>query len=144
MSVSAILAPLFVQVGLTFVLLFWMGRSRIAVLRSGGVKVKDIALGERVWPVKVQQVANAFHNQFELPILFYGLVALALITRKADLAFVVMAWIFVATRLVHAYIFTTSNRVSQRFMAFLAGAVILMLMWILFAVRIFFSEAGVA
>jgi hypothetical protein len=144
MSVSAILAPLFVQVGLTFVLLFWMGRSRIAVLRSGGVKVKDIALGERVWPVKVQQVANAFHNQFELPILFYGLVALALITRKADLAFVVMAWIFVATRLVHAYIFTTSNRVSQRFMAFLAGAVILMLMWILFAVRIFFAEAGVA
>ncbi len=144
MSVSAILAPLFVQVGLTFVLLFWMGRSRIAVLRSGGVKVKDIALGERVWPVKVQQVANAFHNQFELPILFYGLVALALITRKADLAFVVMAWIFVATRLVHAYIFTTSNRVSQRFMAFLAGAVILMLMWILFALRIFFSEAGVA
>jgi hypothetical protein len=144
MSISAILAPLFVQVGLTFVLLFWMGRSRIAVLRSGGVKVKDIALGERVWPVKVQQVANAFHNQFELPILFYGLVALALITRKADLAFVVMAWIFVATRLVHAYIFTTSNRVSQRFMAFLAGAVILMLMWILFAVRIFFSEAGVA
>ena len=144
MSVSAILAPLFVQVGLTFVLLFWMGRSRIAVLRSGGVKVKDIALGERVWPVKVQQVANAFHNQFELPILFYGLVALALITRKADLAFVVMAWIFVATRLVHAYIFTTSNRVSQRFMAFLAGAVILMLMWILFGVRIFFSEARVA
>ncbi len=144
MSISAILAPLFVQVGLTFVLLFWMGRSRIAVLRSGGVKVKDIALGERVWPVKVQQVANAFHNQFELPILFYGLVALALITRKADLAFVVMAWIFVATRLVHAYIFTTSNRVSQRFMAFLAGAVILMLMWILFAVRIFFAEAGVA
>jgi hypothetical protein len=144
MSISAILAPLFVQVGLTFVLLFWMGRSRVAVLRSGGVKVKDIALGERVWPVKVQQVANAFHNQFELPILFYGLVALALITRKADLAFVVMAWIFVATRLVHAYIHTTSNRVPQRFMAFLAGVVILMLMWILFAVRIFFSEAGVA
>jgi hypothetical protein len=144
MSVSAILAPLFVQVGLTFFLLIWMGRSRIAVLRSGAVKVKDIALGERLWPAKVQQVANAFHNQFELPVLFYVLTALALVTRKADLAFVVMAWMFVASRLVHAYIFTTSNRVSQRFMVFLVGAVILMLMWILFAVRVFFAEVGVA
>jgi hypothetical protein len=144
MSVSAILAPLFVQVGLTCFLLIWMGRSRIAVLRSGAVKVKDIALGERLWPAKVQQVANAFHNQFELPVLFYVLTALALVTRKADLAFVVMAWMFVASRLVHAYIFTTSNRVSQRFMVFLVGAVILMLMWILFAVRVFFAEVGVA
>jgi hypothetical protein len=144
MSISAILAPLFLQVALTFAVLFWMGRSRVALLRSGEVKVGDIALGERRWPPKVQQVANAYHNQFEVPILFLVLTALALITRKADLAFVVMAWIFVASRLVHAYIFTTSNRVSQRFMAFLVGVVILMLMWILFAVRIFFSEIGVA
>jgi hypothetical protein len=144
MTVSAILAPLFVQVALTFVLLFWMGRSRVALLRSGEVKVGDIALGERRWPPKVQQVANAYHNQFEVPVLFFALTALALVTRKADLAFVVMAWIFVASRLVHAYIFTTSNRVSQRFMAFLVGVVILVLMWILFAVRIFFSEVGVA
>ena len=144
MTVAAILAPLFVQIALTFVLLFWMGRSRVALLRSGEVKVGDIALGERRWPPKVQQVANAYHNQFEVPVLFFALTALALVTRKADLAFVVMAWIFVASRLVHAYIFTTSNRVSQRFMAFLVGVVILVLMWILFAVRIFFSEVGVA
>ncbi len=143
MSVSAILAPVFIQVGLTFFLLFWMGRSRIALLRSGAMKVRDIALGERTWPARTQQVVNAFHNQFEMPVLFYALVGLALVTRKADLAFVVMAWIYVATRLVHAYIHTTSNRVSQRFMAFLVGAVILLLMWILFAVRIFFSEVGV-
>ena len=142
MSISAILAPLFVQVALTFVLLFWMGRSRVALLRSGEVKVRDIALGERQWPTKVQQAANAYHNQFEVPALFYMLTVLALVTRKADLAFVVMAWIFVASRLVHAYIHTTSNRVPQRFMAFLVGVVILVLMWILFAVRIFFSEIG--
>ncbi|HLM38613.1 MAG TPA: MAPEG family protein, partial [Microvirga sp.] len=99
MSISAILAPLFVQVALTFVLLFWMGRSRVALLRSGEVKVRDIALGERQWHTKVQQAANAYHNQFEVPALFYALTALALVTRKADLAFVVMAWIFVASRL---------------------------------------------
>ena len=142
MSVTAILLPVFVQIGLTFVLLFWMGRSRIAVIRTGDVKVGDIALGERNWPTRTQQIANTFQNQFELPILFYALVALALITRKADLLFVAMSWLFVTTRLVHAGIYTTSNRVQQRFTVFLIGALILMLMWILFAMRIFAAEAG--
>ena len=139
MSISAILAPLFVQVGLTVVLLFWMGRSRIAVLRSGGVKVKDIALGERAWPAQVTQVSNTYMNQFEVPVLFYALVAFALITQKADFLFVAMAWIFVLSRLVHAYVYTTTNHIQRRFAAFLVGSIVLMLMWIVFAVRILLS-----
>jgi hypothetical protein len=143
MSVTAVLLPVFVQVALTFVLLFWMGRSRLARIKSGDVKVRDIALGERNWPAQTQQIANTYHNQFELPVLFYALVALALITRKADLVFVVMSWLYVTTRLVHAFIYTTSNRVAWRFQLFLIGALILMLMWIIFALRIFSAEAGI-
>lgn len=140
MSVTAILLPVFVQVGLTFVLLFWMGRSRLAHIRAGEVRVKDIALGERNWPARAQQIANSYQSQFELPVLFYALVAFAIMTRKADIAMVVMAWMFVAARLVHAYIHTTSNKVAWRFQAFLVGSLILMLMWIVFVLRIFFAE----
>ena len=141
MSIPAVLAPLFVQVALTFVLLFWMGRERFASVRAGQVRVKEIALGERNWPARVQQIANTFHNQFEVPMLFYALVALALLTRQADLLFVLMAWIFVAARLVHAYIYTTSNVVIRRFQAFMAGTTVLMLMWVIFAVRVLFLGA---
>ncbi|HST94442.1 MAG TPA: MAPEG family protein, partial [Microvirga sp.] len=74
---------------------------------------------------------------------FYALVALALITRKADMLFVVMSWMFVVSRLVHAAIHVTSNKLSLRFMAFLVGVLILAAMWIIFAVRIFAAEAGV-
>lgn len=143
MSITAVLLPVFVQVGLTFVLLFWMGRSRVSVIRTGDVKIKDIALGERSWPKRTQQVSNAFHNQLELPVLFYVLVVLALITRKADTAFVVMSWLFVASRVVHAYVHTTSNRVNLRFQLFLIGALILMLNWILFILRVIFADLGV-
>jgi hypothetical protein len=143
MSISAVILPVLVQVGLTFILLFWMGRSRLATLKSGELKVKEIALGERVWPKRILQVQNSYHNQFELPVLFYALVALALITRKADMLFVVMSWMFVVSRLVHAAIHVTSNKVSLRFMAFLVGVLILAAMWIIFAVRIFAAEAGV-
>ncbi|NIX77681.1 MAPEG family protein [Microvirga terricola] len=143
MSVPAILAPVFAQVALTFVLMFWMGRSRVAHIRAGDVKIKEIALGERNWPTQAQQVTNAYGNQFETPVLFYVLVILALVTRKADLAFVVMSWVYVVSRMAHAYIHTTSNRVTKRFQVFLVGALILVLMWVLFAVRVFFAEVGV-
>ena len=56
--------------------------------------------------------------------------------RKADILFVVMAWLFVVSRIVHAFIHVTSNHVGQRFAAFLVGAVILALMWIIFMARI--------
>jgi hypothetical protein len=143
MSITAILLPVFVLVGLTFILLLMTGNRRFASLRSGEVKVGDIALGERNWPKRALQLQNAFHNQFEMPVLFYLLVAFALITRKADMLFVVMSWMFVVSRLVHAFIHTTSNKVMWRFQAFAVGVLILAIMWVIFAIRIFAAESGV-
>ncbi len=141
MSVAAILLPVFVQVALTFVLLMRLGSGRLRTLKAGKTKVRDIALGESNWPADVTQVGNCFNNQFQLPLLFYVLTALALVLRKADLLFVIMAWIFVVTRLVHAGIHVTSNNVNQRFAAYTAGMGVLMLMWAIFAVRILFGFA---
>jgi hypothetical protein len=135
-TVPDVLAPLFVQVLLTFGLLLWMGGRRLAVVRASAVRRQDVSLGQKAWPERAQQVSNAFSNQFELPILFYVLVALALFTRKADLLFVVLSWVFVVTRIVHAGIYATVNDVPKRFGAFLAGALVLMLMWAIFAARI--------
>ena len=143
MSITAILLPVFVQVALTFFLLIWTGRSRIALLRQGEVKLGEVALGEKNWPKPAQQISNAYENQFELPMLFFVLVALALITRKADIVFVVMSWMFVVTRLFHAGIHVTSNRMQQRFTVFLIGFLILLLMWIVYAMRIVAAEAGI-
>jgi hypothetical protein len=136
MTYPAILLPLFVQVGLTFVLLLWLATRRTGALRRGEVRAEDVALRQRAWPARTEQVANAFASQLELPLLFYVLVILALITRKADLLFVVMSWMFVATRLVHAFIHTGSNVVRVRGPVFGAGVAILLIMWIIFAIRI--------
>ena len=136
MSIRVILAPLFVQVALTLVMLFWMGFARMGALRRGEAKIGAIALGQSNWPVKVQLISNCYLNQFQLPVLFYVLTTFAVLTRQADMLFVVLAWLFVATRLVHAYIHTTTNFVPRRFYAFLAGAIVLLVMWIVFAARI--------
>ncbi|MEZ5765835.1 MAG: MAPEG family protein [Xanthobacteraceae bacterium] len=136
MSVAEVLLPVFVHVLLVFVLLFWMGKERRGALVSREVHLRDIALGEPNWPTKATQLANCLKNQFEFPVLFYVLVALALPLRQADLLFVLLSWVFVVTRYAHAGIFVTSNNVKQRSLAFSAGVIVLLVMWIVFALKI--------
>ena len=136
MSVTEVLLPVFVLVALTFILLFWMGKERRGALVSREVQMRDIALDEPNWPQQATQLGNCLKNQFEFPVLFYVLVALALPLRQADLLFVLLSWVFVVTRYAHAGIFVSSNNVKHRSLAFFAGVVILMMMWILFAAKI--------
>ncbi len=123
MTIQMVLLPVFVQVALTFALLFWMGSVRVASIRRRELRVGDIALGQPNWPPPVQQISgHRYHNQWQLPVLFFVLVALAWITRKADVLFVVMSWLFVLSRIVHAAIHTRSNHVGRRFAAFVLAA----------------------
>jgi hypothetical protein len=137
MSVPMVLLPVFVLVGLTFFLLFMMAGARTRSLTSGEVKFKDVALGQN-WPDRAAQVGNSFNNQFQLPLLFYVLVAIALPLRHADLVFVLLSWVFVVTRFAHAGIFVTSNNVKHRSLAWFAGVLVLLAMWLYFALRILF------
>ncbi|WP_020178988.1 MAPEG family protein [Methylopila sp. M107] len=141
MTVQAILAPLFAQVLLTFVLLVWMARERLLAARSGAVKGSGGSVRKIDWPEKAQKVSDCFHNQLELPVLFYVVVTLALITRQADLLFVCLSWVFVVTRLAHAIEHTGSNRLKVRFGAFAAGFVVLFGLWFYFAFKLYLVHA---
>jgi hypothetical protein len=136
MTVAEFLLPVFVLVFMTFVLVLMTGLNRVSSLRSGEVKPDDIALGQQNWPKKITQYGNAFKNQLELPVLFYLLIAFILITRVGDFLLLVLAWVFVILRIAHAYIHTTSNIVLLRGRVYGAGLVVLLAMWIIFAVKI--------
>jgi hypothetical protein len=136
MSVQMILLPLFVQVLLTFVIAFHLAIQRRKALTGRQTRWQDIALREPNWPKRTMQAGFSFANQFELPVLFYVLTILALITKQADLPFVVMAWIVVVSRLVHAYVHLTSNYVPMRGIWFAVGCAVLFIMWVIYIVRI--------
>jgi hypothetical protein len=136
MSLQAVLLPLFVEVILTFVLMLRMGALRQGDFRSGVVKGQDVALREPRWPQRTTQAANAFSNQFELPVLFYVLTILAWDTRHAGILFVVLAWVFVICRVLQAYVHTTSNVYRLRSTFFSIGAVVLMIMWALYIIEV--------
>jgi len=136
MSVQSVLLPVFVLVVLTLALLVGMVGTRRRALVGGETKIRDIALGQQNWPVRATQIGNCYRNQFELPLLFYALIAIALPLRHVDLFMVLMSWVFVVTRLIHAGIFVTSNDLQRRFLAWLSGVLVLFAMWIYFALRI--------
>lgn len=136
MSIQFVLLPLFIEVLLTFGVMFGMMYFRTSSLQHGETRLKDIALREPNWPVRATQFGYAFANQFELPVLFYVLTILEIVTRHADLLFVLLAWIFVLTRVLQAWVHVTNNNVRVRGAFYGVGAIILVIMWVIYIVRI--------
>lgn len=136
MLVQAILLPLFAQVLLVFAVGIVMAKRRRDAFMSG-THFRDIALREPNWPKPALQAQYAYANLFEMPVLFYVVVILAIVTRHADMVMVALAWIFVAFRLLQAYVHVTSNQVRYRGMMFGLGTLALMIMWAWLAIAIF-------
>jgi hypothetical protein len=136
MSVQAILLPLFVEVILTFALGIHLAVMRARDFKSGLARHDNIALRETNWSKSTLQVTYSFSNQFELPVLFYVLTILEYVTHLAGIVFVVLAWMFVIFRILHAYIHVTSNNVRLRGPLYGIGAMVLIVMWLIYIVEV--------
>ena len=133
MSLFIILLPLFTQVALTFILLFWLQGARRGAVMRREIKLAGSGI---IWPERVSRLDQAYTSQTELPILFYVLVVFAVFARRADYLFVALAWVFVGFRFIHAYCILFENGPARRFYAFLVGAVVLAAMWVLFVISL--------
>ncbi|GGH17999.1 hypothetical protein GCM10007036_19880 [Alsobacter metallidurans] len=131
-----LLYPVLAQVLLTFVVLFATGSARFKALRERRVKIGAIAVANEGWPEDVRKFSNNYANQFETPVLFYVLCGIAIFIRATDILMLVLAWLFVVTRVLHAFIHTGSNDVQTRFRVFLAGVAVLIIMWALIVLRL--------
>jgi hypothetical protein len=138
MKPTAILFPVIAQVALTLGVLVAMGPARAQSMRENGQKLTDddVRIGQNTWSTQAVKVSKNYANQFELPVLFYAVVAFALITSAVDLLMVGLAWIFVLSRVAHTAIHIGPNVVMWRGTAFLVGFVALVLMWLKLTVHI--------
>ncbi len=136
MTTQAILPPLFVEVILTFLLLFWLAPLRARDFNAGISRPDNIALREPNWSPLALQVGYSYNNQFELPVLFYVLTILAYVTHLAGLLFVVLAWIFVIFRILQAYVHVTNNNVRVRGAFFGVAAIALAINWAIYIIDV--------
>jgi hypothetical protein len=122
----------------TGVVLFLTGGRRFLAVRAGRVSRQAFRLGESgEVPVDVAVFNRNLMNLLEMPLLFYVACLAYYVTRKVDLGVTVLAWSYVALRLVHSGIHLTSNRVGPRLAVFAVSNVVLMTLWIRFVARVF-------
>ncbi len=107
-----------------------LGRGRIAALKAGEYRMRDIATDRSRYPERLHKLANNVGNQFETPVLFLAAIAIALTAGLAGTVLAVLAWAWLASRAVHMGIHVGRNDVRQRFYAFGAGCLILLAMWV--------------
>ena len=131
-----LLLPVFVQFALTIYVLMRMGQGRVRAVRSGQVKRSEVDT-KSAYSETVQKLSNNYQSQFELPVLFYVVLAFALATERVDFVLIGLAWAFAGARLAHSFVHTGSNRIVTRFRVFVAGLVFLVGMWAWFGLRLF-------
>ncbi len=74
--------------------------------------------------------SDNLRNLFEMPVLYFALVPLMLITQHANPVQVVLAWVFVGFRAAHSVIHIGPKAVQARFIVYLLSVVVLSAMWI--------------
>ncbi|MCO6392032.1 hypothetical protein GTW25_13430 [Aliihoeflea aestuarii] len=135
MNQVAIFWPMIAHAVLVFGIYFLMFFRRKAAVQAGSTTVSQFRENTKEPPESLF-VRNNLANQFELPVLFH-VVCLALYAVQAvDVVAVVLSWLFVASRYIHAFIHMTSNRIRYRQPAFSAGFLILGILWVWLAIAI--------
>jgi len=84
----------------------------------------------------VEMSGNNLANLFEIPVLYFALVPLLMLTNHADGFQVVLAWLYVLLRGLHSLIHIGSRQVNPRFIVYLASCVVLFAMWAGFAIHL--------
>ena len=131
--------PMIAHVALVYILYMLLGYRRRKLVEAGKVRGSNYR-ENRDEPVESLVVKNCLANQFELPVLFYACCVLLYITEADNLPAVVLAWIFVALRYMHAFVHVTSNNLRYRSPLFAAGYVVLGAMWLWLAVWMTFPN----
>jgi hypothetical protein len=103
-------------------------RVKVRENRAGRVNRERWTMHEDAWPDTVHQVNNNLRNQFELPVLFYVVCVILWQLDAVGVVALVTAWLFVLSRLAHAWIHLTTNRMRHRARAFQAGWYLLFFM----------------
>ncbi len=136
MEQTAIIWPVFALVFLTFGIGIWLGKLRLLAVKKGDLNPRyyELNRGGRV-PEYLAKVSHNYDNLLALPILFYVISIMLFVTSKVEIAQLVLAWVFVASRYVHSYIHTTYNNVRHRMRVFMIGVVTLISMWCLYFLR---------
>jgi hypothetical protein len=130
MGDNAIFLPAVAMAVLTFVVWWRMYATRIAQMKREGIHPQAVATSaQAAAKLTDSRAADNFRNLFELPVLFYLALVVAAQAQLSTTAVLVLAWVFVALRVVHSWIQCTYNKVMHRFYVYVTGGMVMWTLW---------------
>lgn len=136
MSKDLIFLPVLMQVLLTikqYILLLIAKKKAVA---AEEVDLERRGLYDDAWPVSVIKINNSIRSQYEIPVLFYIVIGVLWALNAVGPIVHALAWVFVLSRVAHAYIHTGSNFVPHRLRFFSLGIYAVILLVILAIYRL--------
>lgn len=127
MKDAAILYPVFALAAWTFLVLMRLAATRF----RSELTPFDFALGESEQvPMKARLANRNYQNLLELPVLFYVVCLLLYVGNAASGTAVLLAWAYVALRVLHSLVHLSYNNVMHRFAFFALSNFCLFALWI--------------
>jgi len=136
MNSNQIFLPVLFQILITVAGFLLLGVRKAKAVKSNDVDMEKAALDNDAWPDYVLMVSNNIRNQFQVPVLFYVLCILFYSIDAVSTTVLYLAWAFVISRAIHAYIHMSSNFVPARFTVFTIGFVIMIVMLVFAAIAL--------
>ena len=122
------LTPVLALILWTFVIWAWMYKRRIpammAITRNTQEFIDNPKLKEKI-PPRARWAADNYNHLHEQPVIFYALMFYLNEIGLVKPWLLVLAWIYVATRILHSLVQVSSNKVMLRFPLFAVGTLIL-------------------
>ena len=139
MQDNIIFIPVFLMVLLTAMVWARMLQVRVAAMKQIRLHPEKMKSqqAKSLLPETANIPAENFINIFEVPVLFYVLVGFMLIVDQVSNFSIFAAFLFVFLRYIHSFIALTYNKVTQRFLVYVLGSLVLWVMWGHFAFQLF-------
>ncbi len=145
---AQILAPAAILVLWSIIMLFWMAGTRLPAIKKSGSGLSEAKPGGRgqdlegVIPDKVNWKAHNYAHLMEQPTIFYATVVILAIAGAGSWD-VLLAWVYVALRIVHSIWQATVNKVNIRFLLFLISTIALLILAIRAVMATLLADPGV-
>lgn len=127
---NTMMTPMLALVVWTLVMWVWLYAMRIPAMQKAKIDASRLKGPEthdefnRI-PPHVHWPAQNYNHLFEQPVIFYAICVYSFLVGVADDLNVWLAWGYVALRVVHSLIQSTTNYVPARFMVFTLSSIVL-------------------
>ena len=133
MNVHPLLQPVVALLAWSAIMFLWMYATRIPAMIKAGVDLKNKVGGQgkdldAILPPEVQWKSHNYNHLMEQPTLFYAAALVLVLTDCQSAIALYAAWAYVALRVVHSLVQSTSNRIRYRFALFLLASIALIIL----------------